>query len=77
MMKELQEEFPSTGCSRRWTNENAVEGIQYMLNDETKEFDYLCSAVGTGGTVSGIAKFEAHQKVIGFKAVKDESLEKD
>jgi 1-aminocyclopropane-1-carboxylate deaminase len=76
-MKELQEEFPEAlVVPEGGTNENAVEGIQYMLNDETKEFDYLCSAVGTGGTVSGIAKFAAsHQKVIGFKAVKDESLE--
>jgi 1-aminocyclopropane-1-carboxylate deaminase len=54
-----------------------VEGIQFMLNEETQDFDYLCSAIGTGGTLSGISKFaEKHQKVLGFKAVKDESLEK-
>ena len=77
MMKELQEEFPeSLVVPEGGTNENAVEGIQYMLNDETKEFDYICSAVGTGGTVSGLSKFaQPHQKVIGFKAVKDNSLE--
>ena len=77
MMKELQEEFPEAlVVPEGGTNENAVEGIQYMLNDETKEFDYLCSAVGTGGTVSGLSKFaQPHQKIIGFKAVKDNSLE--
>ena len=77
MMKELQTEFPeSLVVPERGTNENAVEGIQYMLNDETKEFDYICSAVGTGGTVSGLSKFaQPHQKIIGFKAVKDNSLE--
>ncbi len=77
MMKELQDEFPeSLVVPEGGTNENAVEGIQYMLSEETKDFDYLCCAVGTGGTVSGLAKFaEAHQKVIGFKAVKDDSLE--
>lgn len=77
MMKKLQEEFPEAlVVPEGGTNENAVEGIQYMLNDETKEFDYLCSAVGTGGTVSGLSKFaQPHQKIIGFKAVKDESLE--
>jgi 1-aminocyclopropane-1-carboxylate deaminase len=31
-----------------------------MLNDETKEFDYICSAVGTGGTVSGLSKLLSH-----------------
>ena len=77
MMKELQEEFPEAlVVPEGGTNENAVEGIQYMLNDETKDFDYICSAVGTGGTVSGLSKFaQPHQKIIGFKAVKDNSLE--
>ena len=77
MMKELQTEFPeSLVVPEGGTNENAVEGIQYMLTDETKDFDYICSAVGTGGTVSGLSKFaQPHQKIIGFKAVKDNSLE--
>ena len=77
LMINLQKEFPeSIVVPEGGTNENAVEGIQFMLNEETKEFDYLCSAIGTGGTISGIAKFaENHQKVLGFKAVKDESLE--
>lgn len=78
LMKNLQEEFPeSLVVPEGGTNENAVEGIQFMLNEETQDFDYLCSAIGTGGTLSGISKFaEEHQKVLGFKAVKDESLEK-
>ncbi|KEY18568.1 1-aminocyclopropane-1-carboxylate deaminase/D-cysteine desulfhydrase [Kaistella antarctica] len=57
------------------TNEHAVEGIQFMLTEETKSFDYLCTAVGTGGTIAGISKFaEEHQKVLGFKVVDDHSL---
>lgn len=77
LMKNLQEEFPeSLVVPEGGTNENAVEGIQFMLTEETQDFDYLCSAIGTGGTISGIAKFaKPHQKVLGFKAVKDESLE--
>jgi len=58
------------------TNEDAVKGVKMMLNNETKDFDYLCTAVGTGGTVAGISKYcEDNQKVIGFKAVDDDSLE--
>ena len=58
------------------SNNLAVEGIQWMLNEHTKDFDYLCSAVGTGGTIAGISKFaEPHQKVIGIKVVQDDSLE--
>ncbi len=59
------------------SNEMAVEGVRYMLGEDTKDFDYLCTALGTGGTIAGISRFaEDHQKVIGIKAVKDNSLEK-
>lgn len=58
------------------SNESAVEGIQYMLGKDTKDFDYLCTAVGTGGTIAGISRFaEDHQKVLGIKVVRDDSLE--
>jgi 1-aminocyclopropane-1-carboxylate deaminase len=58
------------------TNENAVNGIQYMLSEQTKSFDYLCTAVGTGGTVAGLSRFaEENQQVLGFKVVDDSSVE--
>lgn len=58
------------------SNDRAVQGIQYMLGNDTKDFDYLCTAVGTGGTAAGISKFaEDDQKVIGIKVVRDDSLE--
>lgn len=58
------------------SNVLAVEGVQFMLNEKTIEFDYLCTAVGTGGTIAGLSKFaKKHQKVLGFKAVKDDSLD--
>ena len=57
------------------TNKAAVEGVKFMLNEETKQFNYLCSAVGTGGTLAGISKYaEEHQKVLGFSVVNDISL---
>ena len=72
----LQKEFPEALIiPEGGTNDRAVEGIQYMLNSETKIFDYLCTAVGTGGTVAGISKFaEENQQVLGFKVVDDDSL---
>ena len=71
-----QKEFPEALIiPEGGTNDRAVEGIQYMLNSETKSFDYLCTAVGTGGTVAGISKFaEENQQVLGFKVVDDDSL---
>jgi 1-aminocyclopropane-1-carboxylate deaminase len=74
----LQNEFPDALIiPEGGTNEDAVNGVKMMLNEDTKDFDYLCTAVGTGGTIAGISKFcEDNQKVIGFKAVNDSSLEK-
>lgn len=72
----LQKEFPNALIiPEGGTNEQAVEGIQFMLNNDTKSFDYLCTAVGTGGTIAGISKFaQENQKVLGFTTVDDSSL---
>ncbi|WP_379969045.1 1-aminocyclopropane-1-carboxylate deaminase/D-cysteine desulfhydrase [Epilithonimonas sp. UC225_85] len=80
--EELAEEFSkkypdSLIIPEGGSNESAVEGVQYMLGNDTKDFDYLCTAVGTGGTIAGISRFaEDHQKVLGIKVVRDDSLEK-
>lgn len=76
LSQQLQEEFPhALLIPEGGTNALAVKGIQHMLGDQTKSFDYLCAPVGTGGTVAGISKFaQAHQKVLGFTAVNDTSL---
>ena len=59
------------------TNENAVKGVKYMLDERTKEFDYLCVASGTGGTLAGFSKYaEERQRVLGFFVVNDSSLAK-
>ncbi len=72
-----QQNFPdSLLIPEGGTNELAVEGIKMMLNSDTKDFDYLCIAVGTGGSIAGVSKFaNENQKVIGMKVVKDSSLE--
>lgn len=72
----LEKEFPhALIIPEGGTNKHAVEGIKFMLTEETKRFDYLCSAVGTGGTIAGISKFaEENQKILGFKVVDDQSL---
>lgn len=57
------------------TTELAVKGISHMLGTETFGFEYLCVAVGTGGTIAGLSKYASEsQKVIGFSVVKDASL---
>jgi len=52
------------------TNELAVKGASEILN-ETDTQDYICCAVGTGGTIAGIINAtNSMQQVIGFPAIK-------
>lgn len=76
LTKNLKKEFPhALVIPEGGTNELAVEGIRNMLTAETKSFDYLCTALGSGGTVAGISRFaEENQQVLGFKVVDDKSL---
>lgn len=77
LTKNLKKEFPDALIiPEGGSNTLAIKGIQHMLTDETKEFDYLCSVVGTGGTLAGISHYAAeNQKVLGFNVVEDSSLE--
>jgi 1-aminocyclopropane-1-carboxylate deaminase len=57
------------------TNEYAVKGCQEILSVEDAQYDFICSAVGTGGTISGlINSILPHQKVLGFPALKGDFL---
>lgn len=58
------------------TNELAVKGCQEILTAEDSQFDYICCAVGTGGTISGIINSALpHQKILGFPALKGDFLQ--
>lgn len=57
------------------TNDLAVKGCQEILTEEDAVFDYICCAVGTGGTISGIINSaKPHQTVLGFPALKGNFL---
>ena len=48
------------------TNELAIKGCEEILMEDDGEFDFICCAIGTGGTISGIINSVlAHQKVLG------------
>lgn len=60
------------------TNQLAVRGCEEILTTEDLTFDYICCAVGTGGTISGlINSAHSHQKVLGFPALKGDFLSND
>ncbi|TWO34458.1 1-aminocyclopropane-1-carboxylate deaminase/D-cysteine desulfhydrase [Seonamhaeicola sediminis] len=60
------------------TNYLAVKGCEEILSKADKEFDYVCSAVGTGGTISGLINCsKPSQQVLGFPALKGSFLKED
>ena len=78
-LNDLKEEFgdfyliPEGG-----TNKLAVKGCEEILNTEDKNFDYICCAVGTGGTISGLINCsKPSQQVLGFPALKGDFLKED
>jgi 1-aminocyclopropane-1-carboxylate deaminase len=60
------------------TNELAIKGTAEIISENDTQ-DFICCAVGTGGTISGIINASNPlQKVIGFPAIKGfELLQKD
>jgi 1-aminocyclopropane-1-carboxylate deaminase len=57
------------------TNEFAVQGCEEILSKVDSQYDFVCTAVGTGGTISGLINSSfPHQKVLGFPALKGDFL---
>jgi len=60
------------------TNDLAIKGCEEILTQQDVSFDFICCAVGTGGTVAGLINSSTeHQKVIGFSALKGDFLKDD
>lgn len=60
------------------TNDLAVKGCEEILTPEDAQFDYVCCAVGTGGTISGLINSALpHQKILGFPALKGDFLQEE
>jgi 1-aminocyclopropane-1-carboxylate deaminase len=75
-VSEIQEKYPNSYIlPEGGTNELAIKGCEEILNEEDKTFDFVCCAVGTGGTISGIINSSCeNQKIIGFSALKGDFL---
>ncbi len=60
------------------TNELAIKGCEEILNIEDMEFDFICTCVGTAGTISGIINSSSwNQKILGFPALKGDFLQNE
>ncbi|MDR5589435.1 1-aminocyclopropane-1-carboxylate deaminase/D-cysteine desulfhydrase [Christiangramia sp. SM2212] len=57
------------------TNDLAIKGCEEILSKQDDDFNYICSSVGTGGTLSGlINSANGSQKVLGFSSLKTDYL---
>lgn len=61
------------------TNQLALMGTEEIVNHIKTNFDYICTACGTGGTIAGIiSSLKGEKKILGFPALKGgEFLEND
>ena len=60
------------------TNNFAIQGCEEILNTSDGDLNFICCAVGTGGTISGLVN-SSNQKqiVLGFPALKGDFLTKE
>lgn len=60
------------------TNELAIKGCLEILNEDDTDFDYICCAMGTSGTISGIIKSaKTNQTILGFPSLKGTFFDKE
>ena len=60
------------------TNALAIKGTEEILTPEDADYDFITTAVGTGGTIAGLINSALpHQKVLGFPALCGKFLEKE
>ena len=78
-LQRLQKKYPKFYIiPEGGTNALAIDGCREILTAADHEFDVICCAVGTGGTISGLINSSLpHQKIIGFPALKGTFLSED
>jgi 1-aminocyclopropane-1-carboxylate deaminase len=79
-LEQLQQHYPAHYIiPEGGTNTLAIQGCKEMLTAEDRQnYDVICCAVGTGGTISGLIEASAeHQTVLGFSALKGDFLQHD
>lgn len=71
-LAQLQQQFPEHYIiPEGGTNQSAILGCTEILKPDDQQFDLICCAVGTGGTIAGLIQAShSHQHVLGFSALK-------
>ncbi|EOR09955.1 1-aminocyclopropane-1-carboxylate deaminase/D-cysteine desulfhydrase [Acinetobacter tandoii] len=76
-LAQLQQDYPDYYViPEGGTNALAIQGCTEILSDEDQQnYDLICCAVGTGGTITGLIEAShSQQQVLGFSALKGDFL---
>ncbi len=76
-LAQLQQDYPDYYViPEGGTNPLAIQGCTEILSDEDRQnYDLICCAVGTGGTIAGLIEAShSQQQVLGFSALKGDFL---
>ncbi|MCO8101464.1 pyridoxal-phosphate dependent enzyme [Acinetobacter indicus] len=75
-LQRLQQQYPDFYLiPEGGTNALAVQGCREILTAGDAQFDLICCAVGTGGTLAGLIEAsQQHQQLLGFSALKGDFL---
>ena len=79
-LQQLQQQYPQAFIiPEGGSNALAIQGTQEILSpDDLENYDVICCAVGTGGTLAGIIESSSElQHVLGFSALKGDFLKQD
>lgn len=79
-LQQLKQRYPNTWIiPEGGTNQLAIQGTKEILSaDDRENYDVICCAVGTGGTIAGIIESSsAQQHILGFSALKGDFLKYD
>ncbi|MCH7315236.1 pyridoxal-phosphate dependent enzyme [Acinetobacter sp. ANC 3882] len=79
-LQQLQQRYPQAFIiPEGGSNALALQGTQEILSEHDREnYDVICCAVGTGGTIAGLIESSTDQQhILGFSALKGDFLQKD
>ncbi len=72
-LAQLQTEYPNAFIvPEGGSNTLGVKGCEEIISEIDVDFDYICTGVGSGGTISGIINsLQGNKIILGFPAIKN------
>lgn len=78
-LENLKNQFPETYIiPEGGTNNLAIKGCKEILHENCSTYNYIATAIGTGGTITGlIESCKTNQTILGFPSLKGDFITND